>query len=175
MKALPLLLLLITGCATYKTHNQTTTGKVVMRGGIHGKESWDDKLVFKRMSWYYGMTLFFDVLIYKADPASPFSKWFSKTEKEYFNKCENLLVTVAYSADTSKISHVSFREQMKFNGYDDVVINTFASSLKTHPSSQEWRTLNYKVLGYCKRAPTRLNSNSQGISFPSFKFLEIDL
>lgn len=175
MKALPLLLLLIASCASYKTHNQTTTGKVVMRGGIHGKESWEDKLVFKRMSWYYGMTLFYDVLIYKVDPASPFTKWFSESEKEYFNKCENLLVSVAYSADPSKISHVNFREQMRLNGYDDVVINTFASSLKTHPSSQEWRTLNYKILGYCKRAPSRLNSNSLGITFPSFSYLEIDL
>jgi len=175
MKALPLLLLLLASCASYKTYNQTTTGKVVMRGGIHEKESWDDKLVFKRMSWYYGMTLFFDVLVYKADKNSPFTNWFSDTEKEYFNKCETLLVTVAYSADPSKISHVSFREQMKINGYDDVVINTFASSLKTHPSSQEWRTLNYKVLGYCKRSPSRINSKGLGISFPSFNYLEIKL
>ena len=172
MKTLPLLLLFLASCTSYKTHNQTATGKVVMTGGIHGKETWGDKLVFKRMSWYYGMILYYDVLIYKADPASPFAKWFSESEKEYFNKCEKLLVTVAYSSDPSKISHVNFREQMKLNGYDDVVINTFASSLKSHPSSQEWRTANYKVLGYCKRSPSRLNSNSLGITFPSFRYLE---
>lgn len=175
MKALPILLLLLAGCASYKSHNQTTTGIVVLRGGIHQKDSWDDKLVFKRMSWYYGMTLFFDALIYKADPSSPFSKWFSEQEKEYFTKCENLLVTVAYSADPTKISHVNFREQMKLNGYDDVVLNNFAAYLKTHPSSQEWRMLNYKVMGYCKRTPSRLDTPNIGINFPSFKYLEVEL
>lgn len=173
MKLLPLLLLALIGCASYKSYNQTTTGKVVLRGGVHHKEHWDDSLVFKRMSWYHGMTLYFDVLVYQADPASPFTKWFSASEKEFFTKCENLLVTVAYSADPSKISHVSFREQMKLNGYDDVVLNTFSSYMRTHPSVSDWRMENYKVMGYCKRAPSRLATPNLGINFPSFTYLEI--
>ena len=78
MKAIPFLLLFLAGCASYKSYNQTTTGKVVLRGGIYQKESWKDPLIFKRMSWYYGMTLYFDALIYRADSGSPFSKWFSE-------------------------------------------------------------------------------------------------
>jgi hypothetical protein len=175
MKFLVLLLLGLIGCASYKSYNQTTTGKVLLRGGIYQKESWDDSLIFKRMSWYHGMTLYFDAMIYRADPESPFAKWFSASEKEFFTKCEKLLVTVAYSADPSKISHVSFREQMKLNGYDDVVINNFSSFLKSHPSSTEWRMLNYKVMGYCKRAPSRLGTTNLAINFPSFKYLELKL
>lgn len=175
MKFLGFLLLGLVGCASYKSYNQTTTGKVVVRGGIYQKESWDDSLTFKRMSWYHGMTLYFDAMIYRADPESPFSKWFSASEKEFFTKCEKLLVTVAYSADPSKISHVNFREQMKLNGYDDVVINNFSSFLKSHPSSTEWRMLNYKVMGYCKRAPSRLGTTNLAINFPSFKHLELKL
>ena len=175
MKFIPFLLILLSGCASYKSYNQTTTGKVVMRGGIYQKESWDEQLIFKRMSWYHGMTLYFDALLYKADINSPFSKWFSPSEKEYFSKCESLVVTVAYSADPSKISHVNFREQMKLNGYDDVVVNNFASFIRTHPSAQEWRFFNYKIMGYCKRAPSRLGTSKLGINFPSFKYLEIGL
>lgn len=175
MKAIPFLLLFLAGCASYKSYNQTTTGKVVLRGGIYQKESWKDPLIFKRMSWYYGMTLYFDALIYRADSGSPFSKWFSESEKEFFTKCENLLVTVAYSSDATKISHVNFREQMKLNGYDDVVLNNFASYLKTHPSSQEWRTMTYKVMGYCKRSPSHLGTENIGINFPSFSYLEVKL
>ncbi len=175
MKILPLLLLGLLGCATYKSYNQTTTGKVVLRGGIYQKESWDDELIFKRMSWYHGMSLYYDALFYKADPASPFANWFSSSEKEFFTKCEKLLVTVAYSADPSKISHVSFREQMKLNGYDDVVLNGFSSYLKSHPSANDWRMGNYKVMGFCKRSPTRLSSAKLAINFPSFKHLEINL
>lgn len=176
MKFILILAMIVLGaCASYKSYNQTTTGHVVLRGGIYQKETWDDSLEFKRMSWYHGMTLYFDALLYKADPTSPFTNWFSPTEKEFFAKCESLVVTVAYSADPSKISHVSFREQMKLNGYDDVVLNNFASYLKTHPSAQDWRLVNYKIMGFCKRSPSRLGTPNLAINFPSFKYLEIKL
>ena len=168
-------LMLLSGCASYKTYNQTTTGLVNLRGGIYQTRIWDDALVFKRMSWYHGMTLYLDVLIWKVDQDSPFSQWFSEHEKDFFNKCEQLLVTAAYSADPSKISHVGFREQMKLNGYDDVAINTFASSLKSHPQLTEWRFQNYKIMGYCKRSPTKFDTSNLRINFPSFEQLEVDL
>ena len=176
MKSFLLLsLLALIGCASYKTYNQTTTGIVILRGGIYEKKSWDDSLVFKRMSWYHGMTLYFDALFWKADIDSPFSNWFSSTEKEFFTKCEHFLVTAGYSADPSKISHVNFREQMKLNGYDEIVLNTFASSLKSHPSATDWRLQNYKFMGYCKRAPSRVKGKGLAINFPSFEQLEVEL
>lgn len=170
-----LILFIFASCASYKTYNQTTKGKVIMRGGIHHQESWPDPLVFKRMSWYHGMTLYYDALVWQADLDSPFVKWFSATEKEFFTKCEHFLVTAGYSADPAKISHVSFREQMKLNGYDDVVLNTFGSSLRSHPSSFDWRLQNYKIMGYCKRSPSRIGSNNLVINFPSFKQVEVDI
>jgi hypothetical protein len=175
MKILLFFMLGIIGCASYKSYNQTTTGKVVLRGGIFQKESWDDSLIFKRMSWYHGMSLYYDALFYRADVSSPFANWFSDSEKEFFTKCEKLLVTVTYSADPSKISHVNFREQMKLNGYDDVVLNNFSSYLKSHPSASDWRVQGYKVVGFCKRSPSRLGTNHLAINFPSFKHLEINL
>lgn len=177
MKSMMILALLVFGgCAAYKSYNQTTTGMVVLRGGVHETEEWTKPLKFTRMSWYHGMTLYFDALLWKADIGSPFAKWFSPQEKEFFTKCETLLVTAGYSADPSKISHVSFREQMKLNGYDDVVINNFASALKSHPSANDWRLQNYKIMGYCKRAPSRVSSGRQlAINFPSFQQLEIEL
>lgn len=170
-----LLITLFAGCTSYKTYNQTTRGVVHLRGGIHQKEAWDETLVFKRMSWYHGMTLYFDALYWKADIDSPFAKWFSPAEKEFFTKCEQFIVTVGYSADPSKISHVNFREQMKLNGYDDVVVNNFAASLKSHPQSTEWRFQNYKIMGYCKRSPSKLDTKKLGINFPSFRQLEVEL
>lgn len=167
-------LLILASCAAYKTYNQTTTGRVVFHGGVYLKETWNDALKFKRMSWYHGMTLYYDTMIWDADPASPFSKWFSPSEKEFFTKCEKFLVTAGYSADPTRISHVNFREQMKLNGYDDVVINNFAFYLKSHPMSPDWRMQNYKVMGYCKRAPTRLDTSHLAINFPSFGQLEIN-
>lgn len=170
-----LLLAALVGCATYKTYNQTTRGAVSLRGGVFKKEAWDDALIFKRMSWYHGMTLYYDALLWKADLDSPFSKWFSPTEKEYFTKCESFLVTAGYSADPAKISHVNFREQMKLNGYDDIVLNNFASALKSHPSASDWRLQNYKIMGYCKRSPSRMATPNLAINFPGFKQLEIDI
>jgi hypothetical protein len=177
MKASLLFILMMSvGCAAYKSYNQTTTGKVSFRAGTYQKEVWDDTLTFKRMSWYHGMTLYYDAILWKADPSSPFAKWFSPSEKEFFAKCENLLVTAGYSADPTKISHVNFREQMKLNGYDDVVINTFSNYLKSHASAPEWRLQNYKIMGYCKRSPSRTKSpKNLAINFASFKQLEINL
>jgi hypothetical protein len=170
-----LLMALLVGCASHDSYNQRTSGKVVFRGGVYKKKGWNDPLEFKRMSWYHGMTLYYDVILWKADPESPFAVWFSPAEKEFFTRCESLIVTAGYSADPTKISHVNFREQMKLNGYDDVVINSFANYLKAHPSAQDWRLQNYKVMGYCKRSPTRLNTSNLAINFPSFRQLEIDL
>lgn len=167
--------LLLSACAAYKSYNQTTTGKVTLRGGNYKTETWDDKLVFTRMSWYHGMTLYYDALVYKADPDSKFSQWFSPSEKEFFSKCESLIVSVNYSASPDRISHVNFREQMKLNGYDDVVVNTFATYVRTHPNAQDWRVFNYKIMGYCKRAPSTFAKEGLTINFPSFKQLHIKI
>ncbi|MFY7991799.1 MAG: hypothetical protein ACOVP4_00785 [Bacteriovoracaceae bacterium] len=177
MKKIILLVLasLLAGCATYKTYNQTNIGRVKIRGGVHKELAWDDSLFFKRMSWYHGMTLYFDTLVYKADISSPFSNWFSASEKEYFNKCEKLVVTVSYSADPAKISHVDFREQMRLNGYDDVVVNDFAAALKNHPDNSDWSLKNYKILGFCKRSPSKLQQGRIVINFPSFSEEYINL
>lgn len=170
-----LTLLFVAACASYKSYNQTTAGKVTMRGGNYQTLTWDETLVFKRASWYHGMNLYYDALVYRADPDSPFANWFSPAEKEFFTKCESLIVAVNYSASPDRISHVNFREQMKLNGYDDVVVNTFATFLRTHPNAQDWRVYNYKIMGYCKRAPTSFNKNGLTINFPSFKQLELKI
>jgi hypothetical protein len=167
--------ILLSGCASHKSYNQTTSGKVLLRGGRYKQDSWDESLTFRRMSWYHGMTLYYDALLYKADPNSQFAKWFSPTEREFFSKCESVVVTATYSADPTKISHVNFREQMKLNGYDDIVLNNFTSYIKSHPSAVDWRIANYKFLGYCKRSPTRQGTPKLAINFPSFKHLEVDL
>ena len=171
-----LALLIAVSCASYRTFNQTTRGEVRLPGGVHKDESWDDPMVLKRASWYHGMTLYYDALFYVADAESPFSKWFSTSERDYFQRCENLLVTVNYSADASKISHVMFREQMRLNGYDDVVINTFAASVKIHPSFQAWNLQNYKILGYCKRRPAVVGDKEHlMVTFPSFREFRIKI
>jgi hypothetical protein len=169
------ILALLFGCATYKNYNQSTTGKVIYKGGFFQKDSWEDNMPMKRMSWYHGMTLYYDVIMWNADIKSNFSKWFSPTEKEYLEKCEKFIVTVGYSADPTKISHVNFREQMKLNGYDDIIINTFASFIKSHPSSIEWRFQNYKVLGYCKRSPGSIKARNLVINFSGFKQTEVEI
>lgn len=168
-------LLALASCASYKTYNQITRGRVFLRGGIYQTESWPEALTFRRVSWYHGVTLYFDALMWKADPDSNFSKWFSPSEKEFFTKCESFVVSANYSADPAKISHVNFREQMKLNGYDDVVLNTFAQSLKSHPSASDWRLQNYKIMGYCKRSPSRIGTPGIAINFPSFKQTEVEL
>lgn len=170
-----IVLLAVSSCAAYKTHNQTKKGSVILRGGVYEDESWDKALKLKRVSWYHGVSLYYDLLLWRANLDSPFAKWFSPQEKEFFTKCEDFIVTAAYSADPAKISHINAREQMKLNGYDDVVLNNFSNYLKSHPSANDWRLQNYKVIGFCKRAPSRHGTDDLIINFPSFKQVEIEL
>jgi hypothetical protein len=169
------ILIFISACATYRTFNQSTMGVVRFPGGTKGRESWDDSLIFKRASWYHGMNLYYDALIYPASLESPFSKWFSDSEKDFFNKCKQLLVTINYSSDPSKISHVMFRDQMYKNGYDEVVLNSFSSYIKVHPTFQSWNLQNYKIMGFCHRQNQLDNLTKLDLAFPSFKGLSLKL
>ncbi len=50
--------LLTSSCAVYRSFNKTAQGCVRFPGGVHKDESWDDVMIFKRASWYHGMTLY---------------------------------------------------------------------------------------------------------------------
>lgn len=166
---------LMTGCAAYKSYNQTTLGSVVFRGGVSKEKTWDDALTFKRMSWYHGMTLYFDFMVWKVNVRSPFMSWFSVSERELVSRCHPLIVTVSYSADPDKISQTDLKKQLEKNGFKSVVVSHFHSALKTHPSAQDWRLKSYKFSGFCKSTPSQLKRDKLAINFPSFSQLELNL
>ena len=169
---------LLVSCAAYQTYNQTTKGKIFITGGVYQDHSWDDSMVLRRASWYHGMTLHFDALFYPADENSPFAMWFSIDEKDYFKKCDPLLVSVTYSSDPRKIPFSLFKEQMMKNGFDDIVLNHFGSYLENHATYKDWNLGNYRIAGFCKRHPTTFGKENEDkilVNFPSFSQLVIHL
>jgi hypothetical protein len=168
-----LLLLLLTvlflGCSSSKyLENEIKIGTIRFFGGVEKNKKWDEKLNLTRVSWYYRLTLYYDVNIYRATKASNFYNWFSPEEKEYFNTCSDLLVSVVYSADSKKISHSMFINQMEVNGYDFITVNSFAKNLRSHPSFEDWKLHRYKIFGHCLKKNAKV-SHELTLNFPSFR------
>lgn len=169
-------LLLVTACAVNQTFNQMTKGNIRFPGGVYKDEKWDDPLYFKRASWYHGVTLYYDALLWQADRKSHFSKWFSEDDKTFLDKCSPLIIAINYSADSRKISHIMFREEMRLNGYDEVVIDSFGSYIRNHPTYKAWNLQTYQILSYCRRHPAITGSkNKVYINFPSFNELRLKI
>lgn len=165
MRLLFIWMILLWGCSSNLSNNKVSLGTVDFPGGRNGQISWEDILRFKRFSWYRGVTLGYDALIYRVDKTSKFVNWFSKAERDLLNRCKDLIVTVNYSAFHSLVKHSDFKEVMLVGGYNEVVLRRFANSLKAHPAFEAWNLQQYKVRGFCHptEKPVQLIMN-----FPSF-------
>lgn len=164
-----LALLLIYSCASTKyLENEVEIGRVRFFGGVFEDKKWEEKLNFKRISWYYKLKLYYESILYRANKNSNFVNWFSPEERKYFNACEDLVISVVYAADSKKISHSMFINQMELNGYDYVSVNTFGKNLRSHPSFEDWKLQQYKIFGHCLKKGRKI-PNELELSFPSFK------
>lgn len=164
-KLLFLTLLIFANCSSNLSHNKVAVSYADFPGGRNGSMSWEDNLQFKRFSWYRGVTLSYDALMYRVQPESKFVNWFSKDEKELLKRCKDLIITIKYSARHSNIKHSDFNVHMLEKGFERVSINRFVSSIKAHPAFETWNLQQYKVRGYCNK--TQQLSNFI-INFPSF-------
>jgi hypothetical protein len=167
MKLLLIFIFVLSSCSISRMKdNQVKLSTVRFFGGVHENKSWKENLNFKRVSWYYRITLFYDAILHRASKSSSFYNWFSKSEKEYFEDCSDVVVAILYSADSKRISHNMFTSQMEHQGYKEVSILDFSKSLQSHPSFEDWKLHRYKVVGYClDRNKTKGDIK---ISFPSF-------
>ena len=67
-----LFLILLSSCASQQGRRPIYDSEVSLKGGRFGEKEWDDKLKFKRVSWYQDATLSYDVLIADLKEPSPF-------------------------------------------------------------------------------------------------------
>ena len=152
-KLIPLIMILFYGCSVNYANlstNNVQQSEMVLKGGVAGGEEWRDLFVFKRLSWYHELTLFYDFIYARVDKESKFFNWFSQREKDLFATCEDFLVTLNYAIDESKISRRDVSIQLEAFGYKEISLNQFDKNLKLHPDFESLSFKHYKVTGYCQ-------------------------
>ncbi len=156
------------------SHNQVRIDMIRFTGGIYRNQVWNNKLNFRRVSWYHGITMYFDMLYYSVDLDSPFYQWFGPVGAELAQNCSPLLVAVQYSSDSEKIAISDLKAQMEKNGLESVVLRDFGKALKSHPEYQRWNLRSYEVTGYCRRKSSE-NTEDIILNFPGFREVSLPI
>lgn len=160
------------GCAT-NSHNQIVKNNASFSSGKYKNKEWNDKLKFKRLSWYHGAALYYDTLVTRMDKKSGFKNWLTSGEDVYFNRCADFLVAVSYSKNPKFISHAMFKKQMEESGYESVTLANFAGHLRNHVAWENHNLYLYKVDGYCRKKVKRKSGIK--FNFPGFEQVKLSL
>jgi len=159
------LLFLTTACSNM-SKNMVKKGDFLIRSGSYRNTQWSDSLELKRISWFYELTLLYDVMYGKIDKNSKFYNWFSAEEKMRIKYCSDILLSINYSLDSERISHQMFYKHLRDHSYDQIAVPEFSKSLKMHPDYKKLSLSLYKSSVFCKKskatAPIYIN-------FPNFK------
>jgi hypothetical protein len=143
---------LTTSCGSL-SQNFVKTGKLKLNGGMQERAKWEDSIVFDRYSWFHELTLMYEVMITDYKLSSPFTKWFSKSQKETISECSSFKILMIYTLDSAKISKRSAMASLEKNGYKQIAITDFKDSLRLHPDVENLSLQLYDIYGYCKKTP----------------------
>lgn len=147
------------------------TDEVQFSGGRFQKTTWEDRLNFKRVSWYSRATLEFDVYLSEIKKDSGFTQWFSGGEKKYLSECNKIYVSMSTSQSSRVLSDAMYVREMNENSLSEVLTPNFIQHLKLHPDFVRWNMTMYNPKLFC--AKTAVDSVS--INFPSFDTVKINL
>ena len=155
----------IFSCSNFST-NLVRRGELPLKGGRYGNQEWNQVLPFKRLSWYQGMTLVFDLLYTKVEQGSPFYRWFSQSERETLEQCQDHYVVMSYELDSQNISRRKFLNKVEKFGHRRIYLGHFERYIQTHPGGESLSLSLYRTYGLCSR---RHQKNDVILDFPGFK------
>ncbi len=162
-----LILTVLSSCAS-KSHKNISKADISFNGGIYRDLEWTESLVFKRTSWFSGISMGHDILIAKLDKGSKFSNWLGKTEKEYLDKCKSLYVTVAYTKLGESNSMAFMMAEIENSGLKELSVSTFANNLKSHSDYEAWNLKFHKISAFCFDNPGS-SPKKITVAIPSYK------
>lgn len=169
------LFLSLIGCSS-QSKNFTKSGELRLRGGVYGTEEWDQSLVLSRNSWFYELTLLFEVLLVKGDQLGPFESWLSASELSQARACEQFDIVLVYNSDADKITEQDFFQQARLYSRERLLIPVFATHLRLHPDWDRLSLQLYKPYGLCKKSlafGAETAADVLRLSFPGFKEVNI--
>lgn len=169
------LMAFVGACAS--SSSRATHSKVTMTGGHYQLKSWDDTLIFSRVSWYIGAIMGYDVLMAKLDKTSPFANWLGNDKEKISNECHDFYITLIYTNTNSMMlnlaSPADIKKQIVDLGYEEVSILDFKTNMAAHDIYGQWHLNNHKFSGFCYKHKSNKNISvipkQIPISLPGFK------
>lgn len=156
---------LATSCGSL-SQNFIKTGKLKLNGGMQEKAKWTDSIIFNRYSWFHELTLMYEVMIADYNLKSPFSNWFSRSQKISISECSSFKILMVYTLDSGKISKRTVMSSLEREGYKQISISDFKDSLQLHPDVENLSLQLYDIYGYCKKSTSL--SSPIAVNVPSY-------
>ena len=148
------------------------TGDFDFQGGVYKDKRWEDSLEFKRYTWFYELSIVYDLLYVNIDNNSPFFSWLSEDEKSSVAKCRHFLVALTYKNPThSFATQILDRDLMKF-GFLEISTPTFRENIRNHPDFMKWDLNYHRVKTYCQ---TNSKEDQAIINIPGFQQVTLPL
>lgn len=160
------------GCSAL-TISTVQEGELVIGEGRYNELSWDEDLVFERISWYYELTLLYDFLLAEIPVHSNYRRWLSSSESITANGCAKFYIAGVYASRDSRVSQNDIWKQFDTNKLKFTNVNGFYRNLSF---SERFITNSfnlYKFWGICIRdsgEPVRVR-----LSFPGYSSKELSL
>ena len=151
-------------CSNF-SYNNVYENDFYLRGGKIGGKTWNDLLHFKRVSWYAGSTLLYDLYYTTLEEGSPFFAWPSADETRDLKSCQKHFIFLAHELDTLRISHQDVEKFIENAGFNRLNLTTFSNVIKTHPDFRRRFFQSYVISGRCSKSA---HNNSISISLPNF-------
>lgn len=139
-------------CSSLSNLNQVSESLLTLKGGQSDHQKWEEKLSFKRYSWYKGATLKYDLLVAKLDQDSKFYNWLGRSEKSQLSKCDSFYVVLTYAASlrSAKTSSSQLTQNFDVVGLKKITLPIFSSSLRNHYFTLQWNLKKHNIRGVCK-------------------------
>lgn len=163
-----LIILFTISCSNYSSlsRNLIQKGNGVIKGGTNGLEEWKVNLPLERYSWFFELSMYYDLYFGKISKDSPFRKWFSTNELERLDSCVDHFMALSYQIDSNKLSINEFKRQMEEQNYKELIFPNFSRQLSLHPDYLSYSFSSYKTHFFCRES---LKKGPIMINFPGFK------
>jgi hypothetical protein len=154
-----------------KDLNQVRESELVFKGSNYGQQGWDESLIYKRYSWYNGVTLDYEVLISPLNKDSKFYSWLNSGEKKLANRCEKFYTALLLGRFNAGVNKAYIINEFEKNGLKYVSLAGFGSQVKSYYIYNQLNLINHKVMGFCSNKELK----SIKISLPGYRTQVIDL
>ncbi len=147
-------------------------GNFSLKGGRFLEKKWQNKIIFKRYSWYKDLSLSFEILLGEIKKDSNFYSWISPENKEEIKKCEKLFISLIYYPDKHKKLYKLISQKLDKKGLKRVNLKRMEENLKMHPDLDQFFYHDYKNQFFCSKVKEHLKIN---IQLPGFKIAKLKI